>query len=155
MRSAARCWALTPWSSRCRCGLLPEHTEQRTHSNGASADRHRIGDRSPSDSTESGTATPTPPPTLATLAATDCLTGPYRLVRFAQLGGTQTYGTGQGGDVDVTFAGKDYTLRGGGTDPIALTLAGQTADLTIDGTAKGTFDLKGDRATFTLAGTKG
>jgi hypothetical protein len=105
-----------------------------------------------SKSPESGSPTPT---TLATLAATDCLTGPYRLVRFAQLGGTATYGSGQGGDVEVSFTGKRYTLRGGGQDPVALALAGQTADLTIDGTAKGTFDLKGARATFDLGDATG
>ena len=97
-----------------------------------------------SGSPESSSPSPT---TLATLAASDCLTGPYRLVRFAQLGGTATYGIGQGG-MSTSFTGKHYALRGGGQDPIALTLAGRTADLTIDGTAKGTFDLLGDRATF-------
>jgi hypothetical protein len=106
-------------------------------------------------SPESDTAPPTTPPTGATMPATDCLVGPYRLLRFVQLGGKQAYGTGQGGDVDVTFTGKSYLLRGSGTDPIVLTLAGQTADLTIDGTAKGTFDLEGDRATFTLGDAKG
>ena len=106
-------------------------------------------------SPESGTAPPTPPSTVGTMPATECLTGRYRLVRFVQLGSTQTYGTGQGGDVDVTFTGKDYALRGGGTDPITLTLAGQTAELTIDGTVKGTFDLNGDRATFTLGASQG
>jgi hypothetical protein len=105
-----------------------------------------------SGSPDSGSATPTPGPTLA---AADCLTGRYRLVRFVQIGGSRTYGTGQGGDVDVSFAGKSYTLRGGGTDPIALILAGQTADLTVNGSAKGDFSLKGDRATFTFGDAKG
>ena len=48
----------------------------------------------------------------------------------------------------MSFAGGHYALRGGGQDPIALTLAGRTADLTIDGTAKGTFDLLGDQHDF-------
>jgi hypothetical protein len=107
---------------------------------------------SPSDSTDSGTA---PPTTGATMPATDCLIGPYRLIRFVQLGATPTFGTGEDGNIDVTFTGKNYTLRGGGTDPIRLERAGETAELTIDGTVKGTFNLTGDRATFNVGAAKG
>ena len=91
----------------------------------------------------------------ATLPAAQCLTGTYTLVRFVALGGTDTYGTGQGGDVTVSFADGRYTLRGAGRKPVVLTLAGQQAELSVDGTVKGRFSLAGSAATFSTTSTKG
>ena len=53
------------------------------------------------------TSATTSNPTLTTPApaapAADCLDGRYRLVRFIGVGDKGTFGTGEGGDVAVTF----------------------------------------------------
>jgi hypothetical protein len=85
----------------------------------------------------------------------DCLNGRYRLVRFVGVGEKGTYGTGQGGDVTVTFDNGSYRLRGAGKDPIKLTLAGQNAGLLVDGTIGGSYQLQGDRASFTVGESTG
>ena len=85
----------------------------------------------------------------------DCLNGRYRLVRFVGVGEKGTYGTGQGGDVTVTFDNGSYRLRGAGKDPIKLTLAGQNAGLLVDGTISGSYQLQGDRASFTVGESTG
>ena len=84
-----------------------------------------------------------------------CLTGRNRLIRFVGVGERGTYGTGEGGDVTVTFNGNSYVLSGAGKDPIKLTLAGQTAGLLVDGTISGNYQLQGDRATFTVGESSG
>jgi hypothetical protein len=103
-------------------------------------------------------ATPSAPPTTTTPGGTstalipgaDCLTGTWRLVRFIGLGASATYGTGQGGDVTVTFDDGAYTLVGKGEKPIRVNLAGEAADLRIDGTAKGTYAPDGAEMAFTI-----
>jgi len=94
-------------------------------------------------------ATPTTTPAPAAPAA-DCLDGRYRLVRFVGVGDKGTFGTGEGGDVTVTFDNGGYLLRGAGEDPIKLTLAGQTADLLVDGTIGGDYRVEDTKARFTL-----
>jgi uncharacterized lipoprotein NlpE involved in copper resistance len=84
-----------------------------------------------------------------------CLTGRNRLIRFVGVGDRGTYGTGEGGDVTVTFNGNSYVLSGAGKDPIKLTLAGQTAGLLVNGTISGNYQLQGDRATFTVGESSG
>ena len=84
-----------------------------------------------------------------------CLSGRYRLVRFVGVGEKGTYGTGQGGDVTVTFDNGTYLLRGAGKDPIKLTLAGQTAGLLVNGSVGGDYQLQGDRASFTVGKSTG
>ena len=64
-------------------------------------------------------------------------------------------GTGEGGDVTVTFDNGSYVLRGAGKDPIKLTLAGQTADLLVDGTISGDYRVEGNKATFTVGESTG
>jgi hypothetical protein len=59
----------------------------------------------------------------------ECLSGRYRLVRFAGIGERGTYGTGEGGDVTVTFTNGSYLLSGEGKEPITLSLPGPTAGL--------------------------
>ena len=86
---------------------------------------------------------------------TDCLSGRYRLVRFVGVGEKGTYGTGQGGDVTVTFDNGSYQLRGAGKNPIKLTLAGQNAGLLVNGTVGGDYQLQGDHATFTVGESTG
>ena len=82
-----------------------------------------------------------PNPSASSPATPDakCLDGRYRLVRFVGVGEKGTYGTGEGGDVTVTFDNGSYLLRGAGKDPIKLTLAGQTADLLVNGTVSGDY----------------
>lgn len=92
---------------------------------------------------------------MATLPAARCLTGSYSLVRFVALGGASTYGTGEGGDVTVSFEDGRYTLRGSGKKPVVLTLAGQRAGLTVNGTVRGRYRVDGAAATFTTTSTKG
>ena len=92
-------------------------------------------------------------------AAAECLRHRYQLLRFVAIGGEQAYGTGEGGDVYVTFtnppgndssvADQTYLLEGRGKDPIRLTLAGTTGELTVDGTTEGTYVLQGTQVTFT------
>jgi hypothetical protein len=87
--------------------------------------------------------------------ATQCLSGRFRLVRFVGVGDKGTFGTGEGGDVTVTFNKGSYLLRGAGKEPIKLTLAGQTADLLVDGTIKGDHRVTGDRASFAVGESTG
>jgi hypothetical protein len=84
-----------------------------------------------------------------------CLSGSYRLIRFVGVGERGTYGTGEGGDVTVTFNNGSYQLRGAGAEPIKLTLAGRTARLLVNGTISGNYQLQGDRASFTVGGSTG
>ena len=102
--------------------------------------------------------------TAESMPAADCLSYRYRLLRFVALGGSDAYGTGEGGDVYVTFsnhpatggsAPDSYLLEGRGRDPIKLTLAGSTGALTVDGTAEGTYELQETQATFTSTGSAG
>ena len=111
------------------------------------------GDTSSPTQPESAAATshPTSTATPAPAApAADCLNGRYRLVRFVGAGDKGTFGTGEGGDVAVTFDDGAYVLRGAGKDPIKLTLAGQTGDLLVDGSISGDYRVEGSKATFTL-----
>ena len=80
----------------------------------------------------------------------DCLPGTWRLVRFVGLGQQATYGTGQGGDVHVTFDDGRYNLVGEGKRPITVNLAGESASLTVDGTVAGTYQPDGAEMTFTV-----
>ena len=100
------------------------------------------------------TSATTSNPTLTTPApaapAADCLDGRYRLVRFIGVGDKGTFGTGEGGDVAVTFDNGAYVLRGAGEDPVKLTLAGQSADLLVDGSISGDYRIAGTKAIFTV-----
>ena len=111
----------------------------------------------------SPSAPDTPSPTQPTAAATSsnptpaapwdatCLDGRrYQLIRFVGVGPSATYGTGEGGDVTITFDNESYLMRGAGKDPIKLTLAGQTADLLVDGTISGDQHVAGNKATYTV-----
>jgi hypothetical protein len=112
---------------------------------------------SPTQSTSSAPAsdpTPAATPSSATGDAR-CLNGRYHLVRFVGVGEKGTYGTGEGGDVTLTFDNGSYLLRGAGNDPIKLTLAGQNADLLVDGTISGQYRLEGNRANFTVGESTG
>ena len=91
----------------------------------------------------------------ALVPGADCLTGTWRLVRFVGLGQQATYGTGQGGDVTVTFDNGRYNLVGRGQRPITVNLAGESAQLTIDGTAEGTYQPDGGEMSFTVGKTTG
>ena len=53
-----------------------------------------------------------------------------------------TYGTGEGGDVTVTFTNGSYLLSGEGKEPIALSLPGPTAGLLVDVTISGTYQVR-------------
>jgi len=85
----------------------------------------------------------------------ECLSGRYRLVRFAGVGERGGYGTGEGGDVTVTFNEGSYLLSGEGEEPITLSLPGPTAGLLVDGTISGDYQVQGDRSTFTVSGSSG
>ena len=85
----------------------------------------------------------------------ECLSGRYRLVRFAGVGERGSYGTGEGGDVTVTFNNGSYLLSGDGKEPIKLSLPGPTAGLLVDGTISGNYQVQGDRATFTVSESSG
>ena len=100
------------------------------------------------------TASPSPSSNPA-VPASECLSGRYRLIRFVGVGERGTYGTGEGGDVTVTFKNGSYLLRGAGTDPINLTLAGQRGGLLVDGTIGGDYRLEGDKARFTVGESSG
>jgi hypothetical protein len=91
----------------------------------------------------------------ALIPGANCLTGTWRLVRFIGLGEMSTYGTGQGGDVTVTFDDGAYTLVGKGKTPIRVNLAGESADLRIDGTVKGTYQPDGESMAFTIGEATG
>jgi len=104
----------------------------------------------PESSATSSSSTPS-----AAEPVTECLKGSYRLIRFVGAGEKGTFGTGEGGDVTVTFNNGSYLLRGAGKDPIKLTLAGQTADLLVNGTISGDYRVEGDKATFTMGESTG
>jgi hypothetical protein len=87
--------------------------------------------------------------------AGQCPRGGYRLVRFVGVGDKRTFGTGEGGDVTVSFNNGSYLLHGGGKEPIKLTLAGQSADLLVDGTISGDLHVAGDEATYTVGESTG
>ena len=107
-------------------------------------------------SADAGPATATPNPSSSTaVPASECLSGRYRLIRFVGVGERGTYGTGDGGDVTVTFNNGSYVLHGAGKDPITVTLAGQRAGLLVDGTISGDYQPEGNRARFTVADSSG
>lgn len=112
---------------------------------------------SPTQPTAAAT-TSDPTPAAAPSSATPdakCLNGRYALIRFVGVGAKGTYGTGEGGDVTITFDNGSYLLRGEGKDPIKLTLAGQTAGLLVDGTISGDHRVAGNKATFTVGESTG
>jgi hypothetical protein len=82
--------------------------------------------------------------------ASSCLTGRYRLARFVGVGGNATFGTGEGGDVTVTFGPRTYELQGAGKKPVTVTLAGQQASLLVAGTISGDYRTDGEKADFTV-----
>ncbi len=103
-------------------------------------------------------ATTSDPTSAAPSPATpdaNCLNGRYALIRFVGVGARGTYGTGEGGDVTITFDDGSYLLRGAGKAPIKLTLAGQTANLLVDGTISGDHRVAGNKATFTVGESTG
>ena len=69
----------------------------------------------PSSASSSPAETPGSTST-ALIPGADCLTGTWRLVRFIGLGASATYGTGQGGDVTVTFDDGDVHHGRGGQE---------------------------------------
>ena len=112
----------------------------------------------PSPAQPSAVATTSDPTPAAPSSATpdaNCLNGRYALIRFVGVGARGTYGTGEGGDVTITFDDGSYQLRGAGKDPINLTLAGQTANLLVDGTISGDHQVAGNKATFTMGESAG
>jgi hypothetical protein len=97
------------------------------------------------------TSNPTPAARSSAIPDATCLDGRrYQLIRFVGVGPSATYGTGEGGDVTITFDNESYLMRGAGKDPIKLTLAGQTADLLVDGTIRGDQHVAGNKATYTV-----
>jgi hypothetical protein len=112
---------------------------------------------SPTQPTSSSPATtPTPVATPATAAPdVTCLNGRYQLVRFDGVGDRRRYGTGEGGDVTITFADGSYLLHGAGKDPIKLTLAGLNADLLVNGTISGDHRVTGNQAVLTVGESSG
>ena len=98
---------------------------------------------------------PGPSESIPAVPVSECLNGTYRLIRFVGVGEKGTYGTGQGGDVTVTFNKGSYVLRGAGKEPIKLTLAGQTAGLLVNGAVGGDYRLDGDKASFTVGQSTG
>ena len=106
----------------------------------------------PPAASPSQAATPSAPASASgapVTPASSCLTGRYRVARFVGAGANNTYGTGQGGDVSLSFDDGKYTMTGKGKDPITVTLAGQSAPLVVDGTVKGTYRGTGEAVTFT------
>ena len=77
-------------------------------------------------STAAPSAAPRTPAPSTAVDAGSCLQGRFKLARFVGVGASETYGTGEGGDVEVKFDDGKYRLTGAGEDPITLTLAGQT-----------------------------
>jgi hypothetical protein len=112
---------------------------------------------SPTQPTSSAPATTPMPAATPSPAAPDaaCLNGRYQLVRFVGLGTRRSYGTGEGGDVTITFDDGSYLLYGAGKDPIKVTLVGQTVDLLVNGTLSGNHRVAGDQATFTAGESTG
>jgi len=76
-------------------------------------------------------------------------------VRFDGVGDRKKYGTGEGGDVTITFADGSYLLHGAGKDPIKLTLAGLNADLLVNGTISGDHRVTGNQAVLTVGESSG
>jgi hypothetical protein len=105
----------------------------------------------------SAPAAPAPPagPPGQTAEAASCLNGQYRLVRFAGVGEQARYGTGEGGDVVMTFNEGTYELTGAGKEPMTLTIAGQQGRLTVDGAIRGSYTVDGSNVTFTAQETPG
>jgi len=124
---------------------------------GCSGESAASGPTTPSGQPPQAASPNAPSPSASTSASPldQCLDGRYRLVRFVGVGEKGTYGTGQGGDVTVTFDNGRYLLRGAGKDPIKLTLAGQNASLLVNGTVGGDYRLQGDRAMFTVGESTG
>jgi len=124
---------------------------------GCSDDSAASAPSTPSSAPPAAAAPNNPSPSASTPAApvSQCLNGTYRLIRFVGVGEQGTYGTGQGGDVTVTFNNGSYVLRGEGREPIKLALAGQTAGLLVSGTISGDYRLDGDRASFTVGQSSG
>jgi hypothetical protein len=126
---------------------------------GCSSDSAAVG---PASAPTSETPAPAVPDTATPGApaapvnpVNECLNGTYRLIRFVGVGDKGTFGTGQGGDVTVSFNNGSYLLNGAGTEPIKLTLAGQTANLFVNGTVSGDYAVAGDQATFTVRQSTG
>lgn len=107
-----------------------------------------------STTAEPSAAPSTPTPSTA-VDADACLQGRFTLARFVGVGASDTYGTGEGGDVQVEFDDGRYRLTAAGEDPILLTLAGQTGQLLVDGRVTGTYKTNGSKATFTVGDTSG
>lgn len=124
---------------------------------GCSDDSAASAPSTPSSAPPAAAAPHNPSPSASTPATpvSQCLNGTYRLIRFVGVGEQGTYGTGQGGDVTVTFNNGSYVLRGAGREPIKLALAGQTAGLLVSGTISGDYRLDGDRASFTVGQSSG
>jgi hypothetical protein len=87
--------------------------------------------------------------------ASDCLTGRYRLARFVVVGGNAAFGSGEGGDVTVTFRTDSYQLKGAGKKPITVTLAGLQGSLLVAGSIAGDYHANGDKADFTIRQASG
>jgi hypothetical protein len=124
---------------------------------GCSDDSAASAPSTPSSAPPAAAAPNNPSPSASTPATpvSQCLNGTYRLIRFVGVGEQGTYGTGQGGDVTVTFNNGSYVLRGAGREPIKLALAGQSAGLLVSGTISGDYRLDGDRASFTVGQSSG
>jgi hypothetical protein len=106
----------------------------------------------PGGATPAGSSAPTPG---TVTPASDCLTGSYRLARFVGVAGNATFGTGEGGDVTITFGTGTYQLKGAGKKPISLRLAGQQGSLRVAGSAAGDYQASGDKADFTIRQASG
>ena len=100
-------------------------------------------------------ATPEATPTTAGSPASDCLNGTYRIARFVGVGDKATYGTGEGGDVKVSFTEGSYRLVGDGKEPINVVLGGQRGKLSVDGSIDGTYTGSGAQVRFTVGKTSG
>ncbi len=96
------------------------------------------------------TTSPSKRPAKAVVPGATCLSGTWRLVRFTSYGGWYNFGSGQGGDVTITFGKRGYTLVGKGKKPIRVKRAGESADLRIDGTVKGSHAPDGRVMAFTI-----
>lgn len=102
------------------------------------------------ESASPASATPGLGTPSGTQDAATCLTGTYRLARFQAVAGDATFGTGQGGDVTVTFSPGSYRMTGAGQNPVTVTVAGQQGSLLVDGTLAGDYQATGDKAAFTI-----
>ena len=106
----------------------------------------------PGEATPAGSSTPT---TRTITPASSCLSGSYRLARFVAVSYKATYGTGEGGDVTVTFTRGSYRLKGAGKKPITLAFAGQQGSLLVAGSIGGDYHATGDKADFTIRRASG